>query len=69
MEPDSNNGTDIPVLFVDRKTGFPSDFIGFDYEKAGQAMAEKALQAGYRASVCLQEIRIIPVKKISAGAS
>ena len=52
MEPDSNNGTDIPVLFVDRKTGFPSDFIGFDYEKAGQAMAEKALQAGYR-SICL----------------
>ena len=47
MEPAQNNGSDIPVLFVDRKTGFPSDFIGFDYEKAGQAMAEKALQAGY----------------------
>ena len=52
MEPAQNNGSDIPVLFVDRKTGFPSDFIGFDYEKAGQAMAEKALQAGYR-SICL----------------
>ena len=38
--------------FCGPENRFPSDFIGFDYEKAGQAMAEKALQAGYR-SICL----------------
>ena len=69
MEPDSNNGTDIPVLFVDRKTGFPSDFIGFDYEKPDRPWQRRHCRRDIEASVCLQEIRIIPVKKISAGVS
>ncbi len=41
-----------PMVFVDRKPGFPCDFIGFDYQEAGAAMAREVLRRGY-GSVCL----------------
>lgn len=44
---------DLPgILFVDRKPGFQSDFIGFDYEAAGLGMAREAIRRRYT-NVCL----------------
>lgn len=40
------------IVFVERKPGFPADFIGFDYEKAGFEMGQKAVSGGYR-QICL----------------
>ena len=39
-------------LFVDRKTPFSNFFIGFDYEKAGAELAQKAIENNYT-SICL----------------
>lgn len=41
-----------PILFVDRRPTFSSDFIGFDYKKAGTEMAKEALKHGM-SNVCL----------------
>lgn len=41
-------GRDMRLLFVERKPAFEAGYIGFDYEKAGREMAEKALKNGYR---------------------
>ncbi len=46
MEPDSNNGTDIPVLLWTGKQVFPSDFIGFDYEKSGTGHGREGTAGG-----------------------
>ncbi|MCI6887157.1 MAG: extracellular solute-binding protein [Lachnospiraceae bacterium] len=40
------------MVFIDRKPGFPADFIGFDYREAGRQMAGKAL-AQHLSHVCL----------------
>lgn len=41
-------GPAMKLLFVERRPGFAASSIGFDFEKAGRAMAEKALKKGYR---------------------
>lgn len=44
---------DLPgMLFVERRPGFQSDFIGFDYEEAGTGMAREAIRRRYT-NVCL----------------
>lgn len=40
------------IVFVERRPGFTADFIGFDYEKAGYEMGQKAVSGGYR-QICL----------------
>lgn len=40
------------ILFVEHRPGFPCKFLGFDYQKAGEAMGEKVLEKGY-SRVCL----------------
>lgn len=44
---------DMPrMVFIDRRPGFPADFIGFDYKTAGARMAREALLHQY-SNVCL----------------
>ena len=40
------------ILFVERKPEFSDSFVGFDYKKAGQKLAEKAVDKNYH-SICL----------------
>ena len=35
------------ILFVDRKVSYSDHYIGFNYEPVGQALARRALEAGY----------------------
>ena len=46
--PVESAGPEMRLLFVERRPGFEAAYIGFDYERAGRDMAEKALQKGYR---------------------
>ena len=46
--PVESAGQEMRLLFVERKPNFEAAYIGFDYEKAGRDMAQKALQNGYR---------------------
>ena len=48
---DSSNSTN-NILFVERKPDFSDVFIGFDYKKAGQELAKKAVEKNYH-SICL----------------
>lgn len=40
------------LLYVERSPGYPADYIGFDYCRAGEEMAAKALEKGYT-GICL----------------
>ena len=68
MEPAQNNGSDIPVLFVDRKQVSLLILLGLIMKKRDRLWRRKHCRRGIAASACLQEIRIIPVKRIFAGA-
>ena len=51
--PDNNSLANTEkCLFVERKTSFSNFFIGFDYEKAGMELAQKAIENNYT-SICL----------------
>lgn len=40
------------MLFVDRKPGFPCNFVGFDYAQAGKEMARKVISENFK-RICL----------------
>lgn len=44
---ESRGARPMSLLFVERKPSFKANYIGFDYEKAGRAMAGKALERHY----------------------
>lgn len=49
----SEDGGELPgILFIDRRPGFEADFMGFDYRRAGEAMAGRAMAGRYQ-NVCL----------------
>ncbi len=52
---EGTDGDGVPsphMVFIDRRPGFPADFIGFDYRTAGACMAKKAIVRHYK-YVCL----------------
>lgn len=50
INPNSNSNANI--VFIERKPSFESNYIGFDYEKAGITLGKSAIQKGYK-NICL----------------